>query len=75
MRSEHYRNAADVSPTVASRDFNTLVKAGVLISKGEKRGRIYAASQDLRNIYLEIRSGEPKEIADPFLEDSELISG
>jgi hypothetical protein len=72
VRSIHYRNAADVSNVVASRDLNALVKAGIFVSKGEKR--VYSASADLRNIYLRLRAQEPKEIGDPFASDAELLA-
>jgi hypothetical protein len=67
-------NAADVSNVMASRDLSVLVKSGMLISKGEKRGRVYTASRDLRNVYLKIRGEEPNDIGDPFIADAELIT-
>ena len=66
IRSVHYRNSAEVSPVVASRDLRALVEAGLLESVGEKRGRIYMASVELRMIYRKIHDAEFQAIADPF---------
>ena len=66
IRSSHYRNAADVSKVVASRDLRNMVRSGLLVSTGEKRGRIYNASQMLRDIWIKIRSEEMRQIPDPF---------
>ena len=68
IRSVHYRNAADVSAVVASRDLRALVDAGLLESVGEKRGRIYSASVELRMIYKKIHDAEFQNIANPFQE-------
>ncbi len=74
VRSSHYRNVAEVSNVVASRDLGALVRAGFLVPTGEKRGRIYNASPALRDIYVKIRSGELRDIPDPFSADTELIT-
>ncbi len=66
IRSVHYRNAASVSPVVASRDLKALVEAGLLEPAGEKRGRIYSASAPLRMIYKTIHDAEFRDIANPF---------
>jgi Fic family protein len=73
VRSSHYRKVAEVSNVVASRDLSALVRAGLLVASGEKRGRIYKASPDLREMYIKIRSDEPKGIPDPF-KTQELIT-
>ncbi len=72
VRSAHYRHIADVSKVVASRDLKALVKSGLLLAKGERRGRIYLASDDLRQIALKISREEPKHTADPFQLKGEL---
>jgi len=74
VRSAHYRSNADVSKIVASRDLRAGVEAGLLIPDGEKRGRVYRASDPIRQIAISIRSEEPSRIPDPFTEDI-LISG
>lgn len=66
IRASHYRNAADVSAVVASRDLKVLVGAGLLEAKGEKRGRIYSASQELTASYQTIHDAGITEIRDPF---------
>lgn len=43
VRNNTYRKAADVSDAIASRDLGQLVSVGLLIAKGEKRGRYYEA--------------------------------
>ena len=73
VRSAHYRQIADVSKVVASRDLKALVKSGLLLAKGERRGRIYRASDHLRQIALQISREEPKRAADPFQAQGELI--
>lgn len=74
IRSAHYRHLAGVSAVVASRDLQSLVKMGLLRAIGEKRGRVYEASDQIREIALRIRSREPGQIADPF-KTSLLITG
>jgi len=66
IRSAHYRNAAEVSNIVASRDLKALVDSGLLTAAGEKRGRTYASSDQIRRIWQEIRNSEPRRIPDPF---------
>lgn len=74
VRSAHYRNIAEVSKVVASRDLKTLVQAGMLVPAGEKRGRIYNASQVLRDMWIKIRSEEPRQIPDPFASEEALTT-
>ncbi len=64
IRNSIYRSAADVSDQVAGRDLKTLVDQGLLMSKGEKRGRFYMASPFLRELRDRVR--EKKGIEDPF---------
>jgi Fic family protein len=74
VRSAHYRHLAEVSPIVASRDLRAMVEAGLLVPKGQRRGRVYVASEPIRDIAKTIRSQEPGRIADPF-ETDDLITG
>jgi Fic family protein len=48
VRNNTYRKAADVSDAIASRDLGQLVSVGLLIAKGEKRGRYYEAGDWLK---------------------------
>lgn len=66
VRSVHYKKLADVSQVVASRDLKAMVKSGLLIAVGEKRGRIYKASDKIRQIAVSIRQKEPLRVEDPF---------
>jgi DNA-binding transcriptional ArsR family regulator len=70
IRNPSYRKAADVSDTVASRDLKALTESGLLIAKGEKRGRYYEASPTV--VEIRERVAEPKAIADPFIDPSVL---
>lgn len=67
VRSANYRHMAEVSKIVASRDLKALVGKGFLIPEGERRGRLYKASDVLRALAVEIRSLEPKGFPDPFV--------
>jgi Fic family protein len=65
VRSARYRANAEVSNQVASRDLRTLVAHGLLVPKGEKRGRTYVASETL--VALRDRTREPRvPLLDPF---------
>ena len=50
VRSNKYRKDADVSEVMASRDLKKLCDSGLLIPVGEKRGRHYLGSDELRGI-------------------------
>lgn len=65
IRSARYRLLAEVSNQVATRDLRALVGEGFLVPKGEKRGRMYIASETLKSIYQKTR--EPRiPYEDPF---------
>ena len=66
IRNVHYKHLAEVSQVVASRDLKEMVKSGLLIAIGEKRGRTYKASDRIREIAIRIREKEPRGIPDPF---------
>jgi Fic family protein len=70
IRNPSYRKAADVSDTVASRDLKALTECGLLVAKGEKRGRYYEASPSV--VEIRERVAEPKAVADPFIDPSVL---
>lgn len=65
-RNAIYRKMAGVSEIVASRDLKLLVDAGLLVPEGEKRGRVYLASDELRRMGQAASAGEQKRIPDPF---------
>ena len=65
-RNATYRKNADVSENLASRDLKQLVDAGLLVAKGERRGRYYVASPELRDMGQQASAGEPHRVQDPF---------
>jgi Fic family protein len=57
----------DVSEAMATRDLRAMADAGLLIAHGERRGRFYTASDELRAIAVEIRGRRPRlDDSDPF---------
>lgn len=66
VRNASYRVSADVSNNLASRDLKQLVDAGLLIPRGERRGRHYEASPEIRQIREQAR--RHRVIPDPFAE-------
>lgn len=50
IRNKRYRTEAKISEVVASRDLRKLCEIGLLLPVGEKRGRVYVASQELKRI-------------------------
>jgi len=64
IRNSSYRNQADVSLEVAGRDLREMVRAGLIESKGAKRGAYYVATESLRSIGQ--NAYEPFQETDPF---------
>jgi Fic family protein len=57
----------ELSEQAASRDLRQLVAAGLLDAEGEKRGRFYVASPNVRRLSKDIRnSRDPRDDSDPF---------
>ncbi len=73
VRNSIYRINADVSDQVAGLDLKLLVKEGLLVASGATRGRVYTASDILKNIYL--KNYEPKTYEDPFAQPSLPFKG
>jgi Fic family protein len=65
VRSARYRLVSEASMQLASRDFATLVREGLLVPRGEKRGRVYYASEYLTAIRDKTREPRPA-LEDPF---------
>ena len=65
VRNATYRNFADVSLAVAGRDLKALSDAGLLVARGQARGRHYVASDALKALEASIRR-DRKPIPDPF---------
>ena len=58
-----------ITEQTASRDFQRLVEAGLLVPSGERRGRFYVASEGVAQIQLKIRTErDPRNDSDPFAE-------
>jgi Fic family protein len=66
VRNPVYRKDSEVSAQVAKRDLKSLVDEGLLLPKGERRGRIYIGSPYLREMCNAGRADRP--ISDPFEE-------
>ena len=64
VRNASYRVAAGISNNLASRDLKTLVDEGLLVPAGERRGRYYTASDEIRRI--RVRHRLPRGDDDPF---------
>jgi len=64
VRNPVHRADTEISYQVAKRDLKTLVNEGLLIAKGEKRGRIYLASPYLQELWAQSKINRP--ITDPF---------
>ena len=66
VKNPAYRNQAEVSNQVAKNDLKRLSDEGLIVPKGEKKGRYYLAGELLKKIRKETRVSEP--ILDPFEE-------
>jgi hypothetical protein len=66
-----YRTQTNVSNQVAKYDLKRLADEGLLIPKGEKKGRYYLAGERVLEIRKQTRSG-PKGNLDPFEELKEM---
>jgi Fic family protein len=74
VRNGTYRSAADISAQLASRDLKALADAGLLLTRGEKRGRFYVASpavQAVRDrVWVHYPTPDPFENTSPPLQPS-----
>ena len=66
VRNASYRNIAETSDVMASRDLKAAVDAGLLVATGERRGRIYVGSPAIRALFNKLRQDYMKPIPDPF---------
>ena len=64
VRNVGYRNVADVSIQVATKDLKLLVENQLLDPTGDRRGRFYEASTIVKQIRQ--RYAEPRTLTDPF---------
>ena len=68
VRNATYREFAEVSLVVAGRDLKALSDAGLLVARGQARGRYYVAADALKALEASIRRDRTP-IPDPFEED------
>lgn len=69
VRNATYRGGTDepMSDGIVTRDLRALTAAGLLEAHGEKRGRYYTATAQLRALQQDIvRARDPRDDADPF---------
>ena len=66
VRNATYRPIADITEGLAGKDLKNLVAQGLLVPQGEKRGRFYVASEELKAIRAKTR--ETRRVEDPFAE-------
>lgn len=64
VKNPLYRNQASVSNQVAKYDLKRLSDEGLLLPKGEKKGRYYLAGEPVKQIRQRTKVADP--IADPF---------
>lgn len=57
---------AGVESGTANRDLKTMVAAGLLVAKGETRGRYYLGTDDLRQVYSEMRRTHRRQVVGPY---------
>lgn len=67
VRNSSYRNLAELNDVMASRDLKAAVQAGLLIPTGERRGRTYTGSPELRALVDKMRLEHIKSVPDPFV--------
>lgn len=67
VRNSSYRNLAELNDVMASRDLKAAVDAGLPIPTGERRGRIYVGSPELRALVDKLRQEHIQSVPDPFV--------
>lgn len=72
VRNSSYRNMAEVNDALASRDLKTAVDAGLLVPTGERRGRLYLGSPEIRAVFDKLKREHIRQIPDPFADNRQL---
>jgi Fic family protein len=67
VRNSSYRTLAGLNDILASRDLKNLVAAGLLIPQGERRGRLYVGSPQIKAMFDRIKREHMRPIPDPFI--------
>lgn len=73
IRNSTYRKSADISDQVAGKDLRELVRVGLLVPEGEKRGRFYVASDSARRAAERVKI--PKILEDPYADAEPYLPG
>ena len=72
VRNASYRNLAELTDMMASRDLKNAVNAGLLVAVGERRGRVYSGSLQIKATFDKVRSEYIRSVPDPFVNQGEL---
>lgn len=67
VRRTAYQVEAGVESGTANRDLKAMVAAGLLVAKGETRGRYYLGTDELRQVYSEMRRAHRRQVVDPYM--------
>jgi Fic family protein len=70
VRNATYRSAAGISEFLASRDLKALVRAGLLVPHGDRRGRFYLPVDSLKSIRAATRPKKAVEDPLPIIDSS-----
>lgn len=70
VKNPTYRKQAEITNQVAKIDLKRLADLGLIVPKGERRGRVYVSSDYLKAIHMQSRL--PRERFDPFVELEKL---
>lgn len=73
VRNSSYRNLAKVNDITASRDLKAGVDAGLLIPDGERRGRVYVGSPQVKALFDKLRREPIRPVPDPFVPQTEPL--
>ncbi len=75
VRNSGYRKHVELGEEAASKDLRLLVDRGLLAPQGEKRGRVYVASEKLLQLWS-VAKGSSAPLVDPFQSlQSDLFDG
>lgn len=75
VRNASYRNLAELNDVMASRDLKNAVDAGLLVAVGERRGRVYEGSPQIKAAFDKVRTEYIRSVPDPFVQTPELPFG
>ena len=75
VRNASYRNLAELNDIMASRDLKAAVDAGLLIPSGERRGRVYVGSPQMKALFDKLKAEHIKSVPDPFVPQTALLFG